>query len=105
MLREFELMAISLLVSEDFVSGEALASAQFVSLEHTGYGYFLTVKHPSFPSAPRTCHQPLVTGRDGSLLVGFVVYLGHGELMLECHALDGPVPADVRDRALHVTSS
>ncbi len=103
-LREFELEVVSLLVPAGLLSRELLETAELVSIEHTGYGYFLTVKHPSFPQARRCCHQPLVTGHEGDLGVGFVVYLGGGQLMLECHALATPVPEDVRDRELVVWS-
>ena len=102
-LREYERKVLALLVPMGLVAKQTLDSVEFVSLEHTGNGYFLTVKHPALPLAPLTCHEPFVVGRDRSLAVGFVAYLGERELLLECHGLGDPVPQDVRERDLAVS--
>jgi hypothetical protein len=69
------------------------------SYENTGCGYFLSVKHPSLPAEPRTLSEPAVVGKFGDIQAGFVVFLGYGELTLECHTW-GPVdvPEDFRER-------
>ena len=79
-----------------------LDSATWVSYEYTGSGYYLTVRHPSLPSERAICDMPL-TGRSGNIVCGFVVFLGNGELTLECHTW-GPedVPEDFRERQVEI---
>ena len=46
------------------VDEEAVSNAsELVSLEHTGVGYFLTLRHGSFPVEPVTLTKPYVDGR------------------------------------------
>ena len=74
--------------------------------EYTGSGYFLTVKHPGLPADRRTLSDPFVVGIAGDVRAGFVVFLGDGELTLECHTwgeLD--VPADFRQRQVNVSTA
>lgn len=80
-----------------------LDDAGIVSYEHTGAGYFLTVRHRILPSETIVCHTPLVVGTCGDVACGFVVFLEHGELTLECHALgDAAIPEDFRDRRVRI---
>jgi hypothetical protein len=75
------------------------------SYEYTGCGYFLSVKHPSLPAEPRTLSEPAVVGKVGDIQAGFVVFLGDGELTLECHTW-GPVdiPEDFREREVLISA-
>lgn len=80
-----------------------VADCEFVSLEHTGVGYFLTVSHAAIPKSRVVCHEPLLVGTADGFDCGFVIFLERGELTLECHSWgDGSIPADVRDRRLVV---
>lgn len=99
--RSFEVEAIRLM-AESVLPEPLLSSVLAVSepdrYEYTGCGYYLTVKHPSLPLARRSLSEPPVAGVAGEVQAGFVVYLGDGELTLECHtwgAVD--VPADFRE--------
>lgn len=84
-----------------------LATASFVSCEHTGAGYFLTVRHPALPAARIVCSEPTIAGRADDIECGFVAFLEGGELTLECHSWgDSPLPPDLRERplAIHTAS-
>jgi hypothetical protein len=82
--------------------------AMFVSLEHTGVGYFLTVTHPLMPAARIVCSAPTLTGRFQHVLCGFVLFLEGGELTFECFSYpssanaDGFVPEDIRDQPVEI---
>jgi hypothetical protein len=82
---------------------ELLATASFVSCEHTG-GYFLTVQHPALPASRVVCNEPMIEGRAKDIECGFVVFLEGGELTLECHSGgDSTLPADLRERLLAIS--
>jgi hypothetical protein len=86
--RDFEIHVLHLLVAPK-LGAEAVEAivreAELVSYDYSGVGYFLTVKHPSFPSKRIVCDKPNVVGRSGNIQSGFVVFIENGELMLECH--------------------
>ncbi len=80
-----------------------LDAATFVSCEHTGVGYFLTVRHPALPASRVVCSEPMIVGRAKDIECGFVVFLERGELTLECHPWgDSPLPADLGERPLAI---
>ena len=80
-----------------------LNAASVVSYEHTGVGYFLTVRHPTLPLERVVCSAPTVTGMSGGVNCGFVVFLEHGALTLECHAWgDASLPEDFRTQHVQV---
>ena len=82
---------------------ELLDAASFVSCEHTGVGYFLTVRHSALPASRVVYSQPMMHGRAQDIECGFVVFLEGGELMLECHSWgDSPMPTDLRERPLAI---
>ncbi len=82
---------------------ELLATASFVSCEHTGVGYFLTVRHPAVPDSRVVCSEPTIEGRAADIECGFVAFLEGGELTLECHSWgDSPLPANLRERPLAI---
>jgi hypothetical protein len=106
--REFEIKAIRLM-TEAALAGELLQSvisdAEVVGYEYTGCGYFLTVKHAALPLEKKTLHVPAVVGTAGDVQAGFLVFLGDGQLTLECHTW-GPVevPEDFRDQDVAIES-
>ncbi len=104
-LREYERQAITVLTA-GVLSEQTLAEvleSEVVSVEHTGVGYFATVKHTSLPKQHIICHEPMVFGTEGDLTVGFLVILKGQELTLECHLGTGEsVPLDVRERGLKI---
>jgi len=105
----FEAEAIRLMVGDALTAStldEVLAVDAPERYEYTGSGYFLTVKHPGLPADRRTLSDPFVVGIAGDVRAGFVVFLGDGELTLECHTwgeLD--VPADFRQRQVNVSTA
>ena len=106
--RPFEIEAIRLMASGVLSESQMqlLCDAEHPDIyEYTGSGYFLSVKHPSLPVAPRTLSDPPVVGNADEIQAGFVVFLGNGELTLECHTWGSvDVPADFRDRAVVVST-
>lgn len=103
---EFEREVVKTLVRSHIPADQVealLDSASFLSYDHTGSGYFLTVRHPSLPLARVVCDRPLLVGRSGSIACGFVVFLENGQLTLECHAW-GPeaMPEDFRVRRVDI---
>jgi len=87
--KDFEREAVKLLVGKsipDVRLNSLLDSAEVVSYDHTGAGYFLTVRHPAVPSKRVVCDRPLIVGRVGDIECGFVVFLEGGALTLECHS-------------------
>jgi hypothetical protein len=80
-----------------------LDSASLVSYEHTGVGYFLTVRHSSLPNDRAVCNKPILIGSSDDYEFGFVVFLENGELTLECHSWGGAsLPDDLRARDVRV---
>jgi hypothetical protein len=107
-LRPFEIQAIRLM-AEGFLSEDqirSVLSAQALArYEYTGRGYFLAITHTSLPQARQTLLEPAVLGNSGEIQAGFVVFLGDGELVLECHTWGPvPIPADFRDREVVVST-
>ena len=83
---------------------ELLDAASFVSYEHTGVGYFVTVRHAVVPHGRVVCSQPLIEGRGAGIECGFVAFLEAGELVLECHSWMR-LPTDIRERPLAIRSA
>jgi hypothetical protein len=107
--KDFERAAVSMLVGRNMSESQLesfLDSGSVVSYKHTGVGYFLTVRHSTVPSERVTCHRPLVIGKADDVECGFVVFLGGGELTLECHSLTATeVPEDFRERPVEVATA
>jgi hypothetical protein len=106
MLKEFETKAIALLTVGLFSYADLSAisrEAELISLEHTGAGYFLTIKHPRFRRERIVFSDPVVIGKIPGLVVGFVVFIEDAELTLECHGFGADsVPKDIRERDVQV---
>ena len=104
--RPFEVEAIRLMTAGVLSDRQLLLvlnAAHVKSYEYTGSGYFLTVEELLLPVEPRTLSNPVVVGNVDEIQAGFVVFLGDGELTLECHTWgDIDVPADFRDRSVIV---
>ena len=103
--KDFEAKALGLLLGGHLPEDEiamVLASASFVSCEHTGVGYFLTVRHAILPIERRVYDRPLPVGAASGVECGFIVFLEGGELTLECYSRGGRVPEDIRDWPVEV---
>jgi len=104
--RDFEREVIKLLVGDrmpDRRLEDLLDRTKDVHLEHTGMGYFLTVRAPGIAAERVVCSQPLLLGKAGDLECGFVVFLEDGELTLECHSWgDESLPEDFRDGIVEI---
>jgi hypothetical protein len=104
--RPHELEVLRLLVAPA-LGAEAVDAiardSELVGLEHTGVGYFLTVRHASLPAKRMVCSEPMLTGRSGQVQSGFVVFLENGELTLECHSWgDDQIPECYRDESVEI---
>lgn len=102
---EFEGDVLRILLRTQFSPAQidgVLQSATIVSLEHSGAGYFLTVAHPSLPARRTVCDKPVVRGEVGEVQCGFVAFIEHRELTLECHGWGNEIPRDVRERRLTI---
>ena len=100
----FEAEAIRLMVGDELASEvlDSVLSVDDAAYNYTGWGYFLSVKHPGLPSE-RSIPGPAVVGVGGDVLAGFVVFIENNELTLECHGYgDVAVPADFRERDVKV---
>lgn len=104
----YECEVVKLLVGDRLPVSELddiLATATALSEDHTGVGYFLTVRHPILPTERIVCNHPTVTGRLGDLTCGFVVFIEDGTLTIECHGWGGEdLPRDIRERAVAISS-
>ena len=102
----FEAEAIRLMAAGALTAttlDEVLAVDDVQRYEYTGSGYFLNVKHRDLPAETMTLAEPFVVGIAGDVQAGFVVFLGDGELTLECHTWgELNVPADFRQREVTV---
>jgi hypothetical protein len=105
--RAFEVDALRLLLERkygrEFVD-TLIRDAKLVSLDFSGCGYFLTVRHPSLPVERTVFFEPKVIGRAGDTQGDFIVFVEDKELMLEYAAI-GEVLDDFRDRDVHVRAT
>jgi len=104
-LQQFERDAITRLcvaVIDETALSRILAEAEVVDVDHTGVGYFLTLRHSELPTGKRTVDSPYLLGESGDVCVGFMVFLGDHELTLECFNLGtrDDVPLTVRELPL-----
>jgi hypothetical protein len=52
------------------------------------------------------CDEPFLLGTSGSISCGFIVFLGNGELTLECHTWGAEsVPEDFRTRRVAIENA
>lgn len=98
--REFEKQVLRILLMPR-LGAEAVKSiedeGQLVSCEHSGCGYFLTVRHHNVPRNRIVCDTPIVVGRVANTDCGFIAFMENGELMLECYSFGNrSLPNDIR---------
>lgn len=104
-LKPFEIAVIERLTAE-VLSPELLQvvirDGKFIEYDYTGYGYYLTLRHPLLPSQRIVCGGQLALGNAGDVEAGFVVFLESHELLLECYPLRGdpPIPPDFREQVV-----
>jgi hypothetical protein len=107
--REFEKEVLRILVIPH-LGAEAVKSiedeAEFVSYEHSGCGYFLTVRQRNVSRARVVCGKPIVAGRVDNTNCGFIAFMENGDLMLECYGFgDQSLPKDIRDLNVVVSTT
>ena len=105
-LKQFEIDVLSRLggraLSERQIT-QISAEGEIVSLDFTGVGYFLTLKHESLAPTRLVLDEPIVSGTVGDLLTGFIAFVENGELTLECFSYGGDaVPKTYRDLDVQV---
>lgn len=101
-LRNFEVEVIRLLANSALDKNQLDCLASFTGsaeYEYTGSGYYLTIRMPMLPDIRSTLSHPFVMGEADGIECGFVAFLEHGELTLECHTWGTiNVPSDFRER-------
>lgn len=104
-MKPFEREAVRLM-AEMHIAAEVLArvyDTPAASCDHTGVGYFLTIRDNGLPTERIVLNEPIVLGRVGAIEVGFVVFVEDHELTLECHGWGEEVPTDIRERDVEVS--
>jgi hypothetical protein len=104
--RPFEEDTLRLLVGPvlgTHVVESIISSSELVSYEYSGAGYFITVKHHVLPLTRTVIDYPIITGKAGDFVGGYLVIIENGELMLECYTVGRDfVPANFRDLQVNV---
>ena len=104
--KEFEAKAIRLLAREHFSDSyidDVVASAELVSYEYSGDGYYLTTSHATLPTERVVCDKPLLLGSSAGAKCGFVLIIDGGELIFECHSWgDAPISRDFREGQVQI---
>ena len=106
-LRSYERQVIEIL-TRSVLPAEVLTAVtnlEPVKIEHTGAGYFLTLRHAALPKERIVCAEPVVIGRSDGLETGFVVFLQDNELTLECHGWGDEAPASYREQAVEILAT
>jgi hypothetical protein len=101
-LKPFEMKVIRAMASY-LLSADALDAltnpSEPIHYRYSGSGYFVTIRDPRLPIKRLTLSVPPLVGKSDDTVSGFVVFIGGGELMLECHSWGYiNVPADFRER-------
>ena len=104
--RAFEVEALRLLGTSAL--GVALVeavcrNAEFVSYDHSGVGYFLTVRHNLLPKVRMVLSQLMVLGQVGEVAGSYLVFVQDNELMLE-YVGTSDVPENFLDLPIQVAA-
>ena len=106
--REFELEAIRTLTSK-VLSADLVdllsTNTELVGVNHTGFGYFQTVRHTELPDERIVCAEQMVLGTADSIRCGFIVFLEDHKLTLECHGYGESLSDDIRDLPIVVETA
>jgi hypothetical protein len=82
-----------------------VAGAETAEYDATGYGYYLTIRNPGVDVGHVTIHEPLVIGTADGISTGWLLYLDHDRIMIECHGWGEKVPKFYRERIVGISSS
>jgi hypothetical protein len=82
-----------------------LAGAETAEYEATGYGYYLTLRNSGVDVGQMTIHEPLVIGTADGISTGWLLYLDHDQIIIECHGWGDVVPKSLRERIVGISSS
>jgi hypothetical protein len=102
--RAFEVEALRLLGTKtlgDAVVEAVTRESTFVSYNHSGSGYFLTVHHPLLPKVRIVLSEPILLGRVGEVIGTYLAFVENSELVLE-YAGFTDVPANIRELHVHI---
>lgn len=108
-IKKFEREAIEILLKEAMspsTVASVLQRGELVGIEHTGCGYFLTLRHPGLPRDRVVCSEPAVVASCEGIETGFVVFLQDNELTLECYSWgENDVPESYRNNAVQIKTT
>ena len=100
-LKSFEISVINLLTAGVIPKSRIdrlYTNGELVSLDFTGAGYLLTLRHSDLPVVRSVLSDPHVNGKIGELLTGFIVIIENQKLTLECFAYgDDAFPQNFRE--------
>ena len=106
-LKEFEIEVLQRLGGRTLSPQQVVqlsVEGEFVSLNFTGVGYFLTLQHSILPKERVVMEKPILSGKVGDLLTGFVAFSEDGKVTLECFSYGiETVPQNFRDLDVRVT--
>jgi hypothetical protein len=104
--KDFEIKVLQILITNKLSTqklNEIIQTAEFVSYEYTGSGYFLTVRHSNLLVERQVFSDPIVIGEVNKISCGFVVFLENKEMTLECHSWgEIDVPEDFRNKKVEI---
>ncbi|MDT5121541.1 MAG: hypothetical protein QOC96_1023 [Acidobacteriota bacterium] len=107
-LKNYEIKVLYLLASGALSQQqiEALVSSgELASYEHTGSGYFLSIRHEDLPQERIVCHEPIVTGSADGVTGGFIIFIENSQLTMECYTWeDIGLPEGFRDSDVQVAA-
>ena len=86
------------------VLDSAIQDGEFIEYDDTGYGYYLSFRHPQFPSQRTVCNEPMLVAECGGVEASFVIILEANELTLECFPTSGdpPIPPTFRSQPVRI---
>lgn len=68
------------------------------TVEFTGAGYFLTLKHPAFPKKRTVFDSPDIRGQLDGVDVGYLAFVENQDFTLECYSYEQEITSLNREQ-------
>jgi hypothetical protein len=106
-LKKFEQEVVSHLLKDKVTTDElqkVLSECSIQSYDFTGAGYFLDLSCKDLKLVKQTIDEPLVTGKNNGIEVGFLLFVDNEEITIECHGWGGGnLPENIRELDFLIT--